>query len=314
MLLLSYTIGTMSALAHASKKLVINFAASLGGSSAPLAEYVQASNQSHHNRIKRISLDYCTLPNSWSIIHPRFDNTVFELTVWKAGVPNIIRFSINATGSATYSTPQQIAAELQAALNVATASLAITWSVVFTAGTGALTTTITSGGVGEIFHWNSEPEPTTRFINRSLFVTGYFFQSVSVRSPVDVQISKAAASVTGFIMDVQPIKSVFITIANTTSGAEMDSSRAHGSFVVPVRANHGFHTTYNSGTDFENVVYFHDFSYADRNLSIRVTDRSGQLIPFTGGEVEMIIDVETRDAKRPRPADHKSPSLAFHLE
>ena len=304
----------MSMLAHASKKLVINFAASLGGSSTPLAEYIQTSNQSHHNRIKRIKLEYCTLPNSWSIIHPRFDNTTFELTVWKAGAPNIIRFSINPTGTATFSTPQQIAAELQAALNVATATLSITWSVVFTAGTGTLTTTITSGGAGEVFHWNSEPEPASRFINRSLFVTGYFYQSVTVRSPLDVQLSRAAAAVTGFIMDLQPIKSVFITVANTTSGAEMDSSRAHGSFVVPVRANHGFHTTYNSGTDYENIVYFHDYSYADRNLSIRVTDRSGQLIPFTGGEVEMIIDVEVRDAKRPRPVDHVSPSMPFHPE
>lgn len=300
-------------LSHASKKLVVNFAASVGGSSAPPAEYIQPVNQAHSTRIKRIRLEYCTIPNSWSIIHPRFDNTTFELTVWQGGIPNIIRFSLNANGQTTYSTPQQIAIDLQAALNVATATLGITWTVVFTAATGTLTTTITSGGGTEVFHWNSEPEPASRFINRSLFMSGYFYQSVSIRAPADVQFSKAAVAVTGFIMDLQPIKSVFITVGNTAHGVEMDSSRAHGSFVVPVRANHGFHTAYNSGTDFENTVLFHDYSYTDRNLAIKITDRSGQLIPFTGGEVEMILDIETRDGKRPRPDDYTSQPLPFDL-
>lgn len=301
----------MSSLIHASQKLVINFAASLGGSSTPLAEYFQGANTSYQNRIKQMSLDYCTFPNSWSIIHPNFDNTQYELTVWVLGVPHIIRGSVNPTGVDVISTPQQLAAAVQASLNVATASLGVAWTVTYVAATGCMETTITSGG-GSVFHWNSSVEPTFLKVNRFLFATGYYRLSVPVKTVSDAQLSKAVASLTSYIVDLQPVKTVFIMIDGSSHGAVSDSTNAHGSFVVPVRANYGFNSTYNAGIDFENTVYFHDMSIASKNLKIRLTDRSGQLIPFTGGEVEMIIDIESRDLKRPRPYDavyHGSPYL-----
>lgn len=286
-------------LVNASTKLVVNFAASLGGSEAPLADYYQGANLSHQSRIEHISLDYATIPNSWSIVHPRFDNNVFQLTVWVVGVPHLVRFTINTDGLSVYSTGAHVAAAIQTAINIATFTLGVTWTVVYDPTTGTLTVAITSGG-GSTYHWNSTPNPDGVALNRSLFCTGYYLKAIQVRTIADARLASSAVSITGFIMDLQPIKSVFVMIDGSTHGAQMDSSPAHGTFIVPVKANYGSHSVYDAGVSFENIVYFHDHSFADRTLRIRITDRSGQLIPFTGGEIELILSVQSRDRKRPR--------------
>ena len=93
----------------------------------------------------------------------------------------------------------------------------------------------------------------------------------------------------------------------------MDSSPAHGTFIVPVKANYGSHSVYDAGVSFENIVYFHDHSFADRTLRIRITDRSGQLIPFTGGEIELILSVQSRDRKTAAPRDNVLFELGFFM-
>jgi hypothetical protein len=209
-------------------------------------------------------------------------------------VPANFLVTIQTTSINGPSTPVSLAALLAASLNTETVGIGVTWSVTYDAATLKLTISVTSGNATFVFRKDTTG-PNNKSINRALYTIGFYQHAVQNPS-----LAQSAISTTGSIVDLNPIKSVIISVEGAPHGAETNAWATFGTFVVPVNTNHGFFSLYDAGISFPNIVYFNDHSFNTVNMRLRLLDITGNLLPLNGGTPELILDVVTRNMKRAR--------------
>jgi len=236
------------------------------------------------NRVVSIRLLSAQIPHTWPLAHPNFQNTRFVVEVTNGGPISQVVLDLNPDGDDNVYDINGLAVRVQEVLS--TALPAVGWTV--TVANGRQLEFAVGAGWNFRFVYNS---PTTLPFDsiRGAQLLGLY----DTITPID-QPGPFANAFLSSVLDLQPIRYIYIIWkgASTTVEADGDDA-AYGTFVVPVSSNFGEFSTFNPGSQFENVTFMRDRAFDITDVDIRVRGPFGRPIPFNGGAISLLVELRS---------------------
>lgn len=225
-----------------------------------------------------LQLESASIPHSWYNISENLGNNVITIT----GTPATFS-DANLTGDIDPSTGNP---QIEDYLVTELTSLFVggTWTVSLNMD-ATLTIDETTGTITDTFT-----------VNSGVGYTLGLDPSVTYDPTTDFPLT------TG-VIDLQPVKELYIVISNTTEGIYTDGRAQSATFSMPVNGNFGDIERYNSKNGLMNAIPFIDKSskcYMD-NIGILIVNKHGKPIDLNNVPWHIILLARQYEQERPMP-------------
>lgn len=267
-----------------------NFSSSTG-TNGDAGVYIDDRSSRPKGRVTAMELLHLNVPHTWPLAHPSYKNTRLAAVVSNGLGTVISELDLNLDGAFNVYTLAELAARFQTVLRAAFPAVA--W-VVTTVDDRRLSITTPSP-----YTFRFRPsifDDIAPHSTRAFFLLGLYDEVM----PLVPGMSLTNTLLTS-VVDLQPVKYVFVQWVGAASMAEADGDdTTYGSFVVPVNSNYGEFTTFNSYSQYNNITRMKDRVFDITNIEIRLKGPFGNPIPFNGGASSMLVRLTFNSQKRKR--------------
>lgn len=250
--------------------------------------YIDDRSLRPKTRVVSIRLLAAQIPHTWPLAHPSFQNNTFVVETTNGGPISQTVIDLNPTGEDNVYDIDQLAQRVQDALT--TALPAVGWIVTVDGGRQLFFEV----GAGWSFRFvYSSPTASPFDVIRGAQLLGLY----NAITPIDIP-GPFTTTFLSSVLDLQPVRYIYIVWKGAAATVEADGDdSAVATFVIPVMSNFGEFTTFNPGSQFQNITFMRDRAFDITNIDIRVQGSFGRPIPFNGGAISLLVELTSNRYK-----------------